>query len=235
MAEFDLVIRNGTVLDGTGGEPREADVAIKDGRIAAVGSRRRRGPRGDRRQGPRRDAGLRRRAHALRRPGDLGRPLQPVVGPRRDHRADGQLRRRLRALPAAGPPHADQGHGRRRGHPRDRHAGRRAVELGELSRISRRAGRAALRHRLRRPGAARAAARLRDGPARRRPRAGDGAGHGGHGGAGAGGAGGRRARLLDLALAVPSHDRRRADADHHRCRGGADRDRPRHAARPARA
>src|SRR5690349_12333361 len=37
MAEFDLVIRKGTVLDGTGSDPRDADVAIKDGRIAAVG------------------------------------------------------------------------------------------------------------------------------------------------------------------------------------------------------
>jgi N-acyl-D-amino-acid deacylase len=36
-AQFDLVVRGGTVLDGTGGEPREADVAVQDGRIAAVG------------------------------------------------------------------------------------------------------------------------------------------------------------------------------------------------------
>ena len=36
-APFDLVVRNGTVIDGTGSEPREADVAVKDGRIAAVG------------------------------------------------------------------------------------------------------------------------------------------------------------------------------------------------------
>ena len=36
-AQFDLIVRNGTVLDGTGGEPREADVAVQDGRIAAVG------------------------------------------------------------------------------------------------------------------------------------------------------------------------------------------------------
>ena len=35
--QFDLVVRNGTVIDGTGGEPREADVAVQDGRIAAVG------------------------------------------------------------------------------------------------------------------------------------------------------------------------------------------------------
>jgi N-acyl-D-amino-acid deacylase len=34
---FDLLIRNGLVVDGTGAEPREADVAISGGRIAAVG------------------------------------------------------------------------------------------------------------------------------------------------------------------------------------------------------
>ena len=33
----DLVIRNATVVDGTGAEPFEADVAIADGRIASVG------------------------------------------------------------------------------------------------------------------------------------------------------------------------------------------------------
>ena len=36
-AQFDLVARGGTVIDGTGGEPREADVAVQDGRIAALG------------------------------------------------------------------------------------------------------------------------------------------------------------------------------------------------------
>ncbi len=36
-AQFDLVVRGGTVIDGTGGEPREADVAVQDGRIAALG------------------------------------------------------------------------------------------------------------------------------------------------------------------------------------------------------
>lgn len=34
---FDLVIRNGTVVDGTGAAARAADVAVVDGRIAAVG------------------------------------------------------------------------------------------------------------------------------------------------------------------------------------------------------
>jgi N-acyl-D-aspartate/D-glutamate deacylase len=36
-AEFDLVIRGGLVVDGGGGEPFEADVAVADGRIAALG------------------------------------------------------------------------------------------------------------------------------------------------------------------------------------------------------
>ena len=35
--EYDLVIRNGTMVDGTGAQPREADVAVRDGRIATVG------------------------------------------------------------------------------------------------------------------------------------------------------------------------------------------------------
>src|SRR5688572_24220980 len=35
--EFDLVVRNGTVFDGSGAEGREQDVAVLDGKIAAVG------------------------------------------------------------------------------------------------------------------------------------------------------------------------------------------------------
>ncbi|MDX2159048.1 MAG: amidohydrolase family protein [Hyphomicrobiaceae bacterium] len=34
---YDLVIRNGTIVDGTGGEPRQGDVAISGDRIARVG------------------------------------------------------------------------------------------------------------------------------------------------------------------------------------------------------
>ncbi len=37
MADFDLVVRGGTVADGTGSGTHEADVAVKDGKIAAVG------------------------------------------------------------------------------------------------------------------------------------------------------------------------------------------------------
>ena len=36
-AQFDLVVRGGTVFDGSSGEPRAADVAMQDGRIVAVG------------------------------------------------------------------------------------------------------------------------------------------------------------------------------------------------------
>ena len=38
MADHDLVIRGGTVIDGTGRAPIAADVAIKDGKIAQVGA-----------------------------------------------------------------------------------------------------------------------------------------------------------------------------------------------------
>lgn len=37
MADYDLVIRNGNLADGTGAAIREADIAVKDGMIAAVG------------------------------------------------------------------------------------------------------------------------------------------------------------------------------------------------------
>jgi len=38
MAEFDLVVANGTVIDGTGGPPVRADVAISGERIVAIGA-----------------------------------------------------------------------------------------------------------------------------------------------------------------------------------------------------
>src|SRR5262249_20420473 len=35
---YDLIIRNGTIVDGLGGEPFRGDVAVRDGVIVAVGS-----------------------------------------------------------------------------------------------------------------------------------------------------------------------------------------------------
>ena len=36
MSDYDLIVRNGTVIDGSGADPRQCDVAIKDGRIASL-------------------------------------------------------------------------------------------------------------------------------------------------------------------------------------------------------
>ena len=35
---IDLIVRNGTIVDGTGAEPYVADVAVTGDRIAAVGT-----------------------------------------------------------------------------------------------------------------------------------------------------------------------------------------------------
>ena len=37
MSSASLVIRNGTIVDGSGGDPYEADLAVVDGRISAIG------------------------------------------------------------------------------------------------------------------------------------------------------------------------------------------------------
>ena len=34
---YDLIIRNGTIVDGLGGEPYVGDIAVKEGVIAGIG------------------------------------------------------------------------------------------------------------------------------------------------------------------------------------------------------
>ena len=167
-----LVIRGGIVVDGTGRTPFEADVGISGGRITAVG----------------RVAGTRHEEIDARgllvTPGFVdftrittrrppGRATSRPVLERRYHRADRQLRRRLRALQARPARHAGETDGRRGGHPRSRADRGPPVELGELPEFLDRAGRAPLRHGRGDAGAARGAARVRDGRARRRARTGD--------------------------------------------------------------
>ena len=74
---FDLVIRGGSSSTGPAAEPFEADVAVKDGRIAAVGKVAGAGAEEIDAKGKHRHARLRRHPHPLRRPGDLGERLQP--------------------------------------------------------------------------------------------------------------------------------------------------------------
>ena len=72
----DLVIRGGTVVDGSGAPGRVADVAITDGVIREIGPNLR-GDQRARRIGLRRRTRVHRHPHALRRAGVLGPALRP--------------------------------------------------------------------------------------------------------------------------------------------------------------
>ena len=120
MSTPSLVIRNGTIVDGSGGDPYEADLAVDRRQDRRDRRQHSQGRRGDRRARQARHAGLRRRPHALRCAGDLERPAVAVVLERRHDRAVRQLRRRLRALPRGPARHADQPDGGRGGHSRGR-------------------------------------------------------------------------------------------------------------------
>ena len=88
---YDLLIRGGLVVDGTGAEPFEADVAIDGKRIVAIGQL----------TGSAREAIDARGklvtpgfvdVHTLRRPGHMGAATRAVFESWRDHCGDGQLR-----------------------------------------------------------------------------------------------------------------------------------------------
>ncbi len=137
----DLVIRGGTVVDGTGAPARTADVAVDDGRISEVGDR----------------SGAQPPATTIDADGLLVTPgwvdihthfdgqatWDDGAGPqrlaRRDHGGHGQLRCRVRAGPTRSSRLAHRSDGRRRGHPRHRPGRGHDVELGELPRVPRRA------------------------------------------------------------------------------------------------
>ena len=231
---YDLIIRNGTIVDGLGGEPYVGDVAVRDGVITAVGhvngATAEREIDADRAAG---HAGLRRPAHPLRRPGHLVGAVDSVVGARGDHRGDGQLRRRVRAMPPGGPRRARRRDGRRRGHSRRRDDRRTALDVGDLPRIPGRAGGRQARHRRRRLSAAFPAAGLRDGPARRRPRAGHRRGPRQDAGAGQGGDRDRGAGLRIVAADHPQDRKRFSDPELRRRPRGDRRDRPRGGRRAA--
>ena len=143
MADHDVVIRAGTVIDGTGAPARTADVAITAGRITEVGAVEGRGRREVAADGPAGHAGLRRHPQPLRRSGHLGQPAAALGVARRHHRRDGQLRRRLRARAPGRSRPAHRADGRRRGHPGHGAARRPRLVVAELRRVPRRARSAA--------------------------------------------------------------------------------------------
>ena len=90
--QYDLIIRDGTVVDGSGLPRYQADVGIVDGRVDQDWADQRLGQRDHRRRRPYRDAGLYRRPYAYGCPGFLGCARHLLVLAWRHLGRDGQLR-----------------------------------------------------------------------------------------------------------------------------------------------
>ena len=132
MADFDLHIKDGTVVDGTRVPRYRADVWIHDGKIAQIGGR---APgfakKRHRRRRPDRRARLRRSAHPLRRADPLGSLLHHLRMAWRDLAGARQLRLRLRAGQARFPRPLDAHDDAHRGDSLRVDEGRDAVGLGD--------------------------------------------------------------------------------------------------------
>jgi N-acyl-D-amino-acid deacylase len=115
----DLVIRGATVVDGLGHDPIRADVAVKDGRIAAIGEIGKNASEMVDAGGLALMPGII-DLHALRCAGHLGSDPFAIALARGHDRDNGELRLRHRAVaaPSARPDHAQldgrRGHGPRR-------------------------------------------------------------------------------------------------------------------------
>ena len=136
---YDVVIRGGELIDGTGAPRRRATSAIQGDRIVAIGAIDDRRRDGDRRHRQGGHARVRRRAHPLRRAGVLGRRAHAVAPARCHHRLGRQLRLHHRAAVGRSRrrrlPHAHAGASR--GHASGIAARRRAVELDHHRRVLR--------------------------------------------------------------------------------------------------
>ena len=166
----DLIIKGGTLVDGTGAPARQADVAVDDGRITEVGQVQ---------------GGATRTIDAdgvLVTPGwvdihthyDGQATWDPELAPSSWHGVTtlvmGNCGVGFAPGPARPPRLAHRPDGGRRGHPRHGAGRGDRVGMGDLPRVSRRAGAAALDGRRRHPGPPRRGAGLRHGRARRQER-----------------------------------------------------------------
>ena len=90
--QADVLLRGGTIYDGSGGAPYVGDVAVSGDRIACVGQCRGGGAAGDRRPRPRGRAGLHQHAELGEREPDRRRPRAERHPPGRDAGGDGRGR-----------------------------------------------------------------------------------------------------------------------------------------------